>query len=44
MEVKNKGITIYAEKGLYNLNTKKISVEGPITAKNNELFDNYRAG
>ena len=35
MEVKNKGITIFAEKGLYNLNTKKISVEGPITAKGN---------
>ena len=35
MEVKNKGITIFAEKGLYNMNTKKISVEGPITAKNN---------
>ena len=35
MEVKDKGITILAETGLYNLNTKKISVEGPITAKNN---------
>lgn len=33
MEIKNKGITIFAEKGLYNMNTKKISVEGPITAK-----------
>jgi len=35
MEVKNKGITIFAEKGLYNLDTKKISIEGTITAKNN---------
>jgi LPS export ABC transporter protein LptC len=35
MEVENKGITIYAGKGLYNLDTKKISVEGTITAKNN---------
>ena len=35
MEVKNKGITIFAQKGLYNLNTKKISIEGPITAKGN---------
>jgi LPS export ABC transporter protein LptC len=35
MEVKNKGITIFAEKGLYNLDTKKISIEGAITAKNN---------
>jgi len=34
MEVKNKGITIFAEKGLYNLDTKKISIEGTITAKN----------
>ena len=33
MEIKNKGITIFAEKGHYNMNTKKISVEGPITAK-----------
>jgi LPS export ABC transporter protein LptC len=35
MEVKNKGITIFAEKGLYDLNTKKISIEGAITAKGN---------
>lgn len=35
MEVKDKGITILAEKGLYNMNTKKISVEGPITARGN---------
>jgi LPS export ABC transporter protein LptC len=35
MEVKDKGITIFAEKGLYNMNTKRISVEGPITAKGN---------
>jgi LPS export ABC transporter protein LptC len=35
MEVKSKGITIFAEKGLYNLDTKKISIEGTITAKNN---------
>ncbi len=35
MEVKDKGITIFAQKGLYNLNTKKISIEGPITAKGN---------
>ena len=35
MEVKDKGITIFAEKGLYNMNTKKISIEGPITAKGN---------
>ena len=35
MEVKNKGITIFAEKGIYNLDTKKISIEGTITAKNN---------
>lgn len=34
MEVKDKGITIFAEKGLYNLDTKKISIEGTITAKN----------
>ncbi|MFZ2198375.1 MAG: hypothetical protein WAV13_11620, partial [Thermodesulfovibrionales bacterium] len=31
MEVKSKGITIFAEKGLYNLDTKKISIEGTIT-------------
>jgi LPS export ABC transporter protein LptC len=37
MEVKDKEITIYAEKGLYNLDTKKISIEGAITARN----DNY---
>ena len=37
MEIENKGITITAEKGLYNLDTKKISVMGTITAKN----DNY---
>jgi len=35
MEVKDKGITIFAEKGLYNMDTKKISVEGTITAKGN---------
>ena len=35
MEVKDKGITIFADKGLYNMDTKKISVEGPITAKGN---------
>lgn len=35
MEVKSKGITIFAEKGLYNLNTKKISIEGAVTAKGN---------
>ena len=35
MEIKNKGITIYAEKGLYNLSTKKIFIEGAITAKSN---------
>jgi len=35
MEVKEKGITIFAQKGLYNLNTKKIAIEGPITAKGN---------
>lgn len=35
MEVKNKGITIFAEKGLYNLDTRKISIKGSITAKNN---------
>jgi len=35
MEIKNKGITIYAEKGLYNLSTKKILIEGAITAKSN---------
>jgi LPS export ABC transporter protein LptC len=34
VEIKNKGVTVYAEKGLYNLDTKKISIEGPITAKN----------
>jgi LPS export ABC transporter protein LptC len=37
MEVENEGITICAEKGLYNLDTKRISVLGTITAKN----DNY---
>lgn len=35
MEVKSRGITIYAEKGLYNLNTRKISVDGAVTAKGN---------
>ena len=35
MEIKSKGITIFAEKGLYNLNNKKISIEGSITAKGN---------
>src|SRR5574340_1662980 len=34
MEVKNRGITILAEKGLYNFDTKKISIDGAITAKN----------
>jgi LPS export ABC transporter protein LptC len=33
MEVKNKGITIFAEKGLYNMNTRKISIDGDINAK-----------
>jgi len=37
MEVEDKGITICAEKGLYNLDTKRISVLGTITGKN----DNY---
>jgi len=37
MEVEGKGITISAEQGIYNLDTKKISVLGTITAKN----DNY---
>jgi len=37
MKVKDKGITICAEKGLYNLDTKRISVLGTITGKN----DNY---
>lgn len=32
MEVKSKGIIIHAEKGFYDLNTRKISTEGPITA------------
>jgi len=32
MTVKNRDLKIYAEKGLYNLNTKKISIEGEITA------------
>lgn len=36
MEVKSRGITIFAEKGLYNMNTKEISIEGPITAKNKD--------
>ena len=36
MEVKGRGITIFAEKGLYNLNTRKISIEGPITAKSGD--------
>jgi LPS export ABC transporter protein LptC len=35
MEVNNKGTTIQAEKGIYNMDTRKISVEGAITAKNN---------
>jgi LPS export ABC transporter protein LptC len=33
MEVKSKGITIYAGKGLYDLNTRRISVDGNITAR-----------
>jgi LPS export ABC transporter protein LptC len=32
MTVKNRNLTIYAEKGLYNLSTKKISIDGEITA------------
>ena len=36
VEVENKGVTIYADKGLYNLDTKKMSIEGPVTAKNEE--------
>jgi len=36
VEVKTKGVTIYAEKGLYNLDTRKMSIIGPITAKNDE--------
>jgi len=36
VEVEDKGVTIYAEKGLYNLDTKTMSVEGPITAKNDD--------
>ncbi len=35
MEVAGKGTTIYAEKGLYHMDTGNISVEGAITAKNN---------
>ena len=44
MEIKNKGITIFAEKGLYNMNTKKISVDGAYNCERRYLFDNYRAG
>ncbi len=36
MDVKSKGIIIYAEKGLYNLNTRKISVEGVVKARGND--------
>jgi LPS export ABC transporter protein LptC len=32
MTVKNRGLKIYAETGLYDLNTKKISIEGKVTA------------
>jgi LPS export ABC transporter protein LptC len=32
MTVRNKGLTIQAEKGLYHLGTKKISIDGEITA------------
>ena len=35
MEIKNKGITISAEKGLYHMDTKRIFIEGAITAKSN---------
>ena len=33
MDIKSKELTIYAANGLYNLNSKMISVDGPITAK-----------
>jgi LPS export ABC transporter protein LptC len=36
VDVKNKGVTIYADKGLYNMDTRKMSIVGPITAKNEE--------
>jgi len=36
VEVENKGVTIYADKGLYNMDTKKMSIEGPITAKKDD--------
>ena len=36
VEVKDKGVIIYAEKGLYNMDTKKMSIDGPITAKKDD--------
>lgn len=36
VEVKNRGILIFAEKGLYHLNSKKMFVEGTITARNKD--------
>ena len=36
VEVKDKGVTIYADKGLYNMDTRKMSIEGPITAKKDD--------
>lgn len=38
MEIKNKGITVYAENGLYNLNNKKIYIDGTIAAKSNNYL------
>jgi LPS export ABC transporter protein LptC len=36
VDVKNRGVMIYAEKGTYDLNTKKMFVEGAITAKSKD--------
>jgi len=34
MNMASRGITVYAERGLYNMDTKQISVEGVIKARN----------
>jgi LPS export ABC transporter protein LptC len=36
MSIENRGITIYADKGLYNLKNKNITINGKVTAKNTD--------
>lgn len=35
MTIENRGMTIYADKGLYNLTNKNLTIDGKVIAKNN---------